>query len=299
MSEKVPGISVIIPHYNQHRFLPEALASVCSQRFLPREIIIVDDGSDAVLGEKLFNKFEDCPVRIIALGENKGVSFARNRGVEAACGEFFAFLDADDCWAPGHLDTFVRLWRERYDKVDFYSSRSVWFKRKCPDPVSSQSAFKIRRYDYFDLAVKKPLAVNSSSVILSRNVFEKIGGFREDMCVFEDIDFWMRAGMSFPLWHNEKLTVFVRKDTPGSLSKSLELYDKWTLKKFFDSYLEHPEEKVRRFTHLNLFGVMMQYKKQGLSFPLELKRKLDFGYLNLKRKLMYYLPCRFIAVVKK
>ena len=94
-------ISVVIPAYNREIYLEEAIQSVLSQTCPPQEIIVVDDGSTDPTREKAQSFGE----RICYLfQENRGVSSARNAGVNASRGRFLAFLDSDDVWLPQKLE---------------------------------------------------------------------------------------------------------------------------------------------------------------------------------------------------
>jgi glycosyltransferase involved in cell wall biosynthesis len=94
-------VSVIIPSYNSGRFLAESIESVLAQTLPPQEVIVVDDGST-----------DDTPAvaahfegRIVYHRQaNRGVSAARNAGIERATGNWLAFLDADDLWEPEKLE---------------------------------------------------------------------------------------------------------------------------------------------------------------------------------------------------
>ena len=99
MTEQQPLVSVIIPVYNGARFLRAAIESVFAQTYRPIEVIVVDDGSADDSGV-IAQSFPE--VRYIRQ-ENQGVAAARNNAIEAAQGEFFAFLDQDDLWTPEKL----------------------------------------------------------------------------------------------------------------------------------------------------------------------------------------------------
>jgi Glycosyl transferase family 2 len=96
-----PTVSVIVPCFNAAAFLPESLGSALAQTHPPLEIIIVDDGStddSAAVAAAMGG-----PVRVIRQ-DNRGESVARNRAIDAAAGEWLAFLDADDVWRPTKLE---------------------------------------------------------------------------------------------------------------------------------------------------------------------------------------------------
>ena len=97
----MPKLSVIIPAYNAAAYLERSAKSVLSQTAADLELIIVDDGSTdetAELCAALSRR--DGRVRVLRQ-ENAGVSAARNRGMDAAEGEYIAFVDADDHLEPG------------------------------------------------------------------------------------------------------------------------------------------------------------------------------------------------------
>lgn len=98
-------VSVITPTYNSSCTLRRALDSIYGQSLLPREIIVVDDGSDD--WEQSRRIAGSCPdsisVRFIHLDKNQGPSTARNIGISAALGRYLAFLDSDDVWYKDKL----------------------------------------------------------------------------------------------------------------------------------------------------------------------------------------------------
>lgn len=100
MTDRV-RISVVIPCFNGARFLRQTLESVVRQTYRAHEIIVVDDGStdDSAAIAESFGPL----VRVIRQ-PNQGESVARNCGIEEACGEWVAFLDADDLWEPEKLE---------------------------------------------------------------------------------------------------------------------------------------------------------------------------------------------------
>jgi glycosyltransferase involved in cell wall biosynthesis len=103
----LPTISVIVPAYNAARFIQEALNSVLAQTLQPSEILVIDDGSTDKTRDVVAS-LESQKINYV-LQENRGVSSARNRGLELATGEFIAFLDADDIWHQDMLELQHKL----------------------------------------------------------------------------------------------------------------------------------------------------------------------------------------------
>ena len=92
---KPVNCSVVIPAYNAEKFIDDAIQSVLGQTYTDYELIVVDDGSTDKT--PLIVKGYENSVRCIQQ-ENKGLSAARNTGIEHATGKWVAFLDADDTW---------------------------------------------------------------------------------------------------------------------------------------------------------------------------------------------------------
>lgn len=96
-----PLVTAIVVVYNQEGFIEEAVRSVLAQEGAEFECIVVDDGSTDRTPD-ILAAINDPRLRVIRQ-ENKGLSGARNAGIEAARGEIIAFLDGDDRWRPGRL----------------------------------------------------------------------------------------------------------------------------------------------------------------------------------------------------
>lgn len=96
----MPVFSVILTTYDRNEFLQEAVHSVLAQTFTDFELIVVDDGSPtpAVVNS------DDSRVRLIREEPNRGISAARNRGTEAATGDYVCFIDDDDWYDPRRLE---------------------------------------------------------------------------------------------------------------------------------------------------------------------------------------------------
>lgn len=95
-----PKISVVIPCDNGERYVGEAIQSILRQSRPPDEVLVVDDGSTDA-SAKVAGAFGSL-VRVLSQ-DNRGESVARNRGIDESTGDWIAFCDADDLWAPTKL----------------------------------------------------------------------------------------------------------------------------------------------------------------------------------------------------
>ena len=101
-------VSVIIPLYNEEKYILECINSVINQTYKNLEIIIVDDKSTDN-GLKLLEKIKDDRIRIIKLDKNSGVACARNKGIEVSTGDYICFLDSDDFWVKEKIEKQLKF----------------------------------------------------------------------------------------------------------------------------------------------------------------------------------------------
>lgn len=104
----MPKISVIIPIYNAEKYIGECIESIISQKYRDFEVILVDDGSKDGSGI-ICDRYvaEDSRFKVIHQ-ENRGISAARNAGLEKARGEYITFVDSDDCLAKDMFDQWMK-----------------------------------------------------------------------------------------------------------------------------------------------------------------------------------------------
>ena len=100
------SISVVVPTFNRSGTLRRALQSIARQTRAPDQIIVVDDGSTDDTRQMVTSRF---PQAIYLHQPNRGVSSARNLGINSASGEWIALLDSDDEWLPGKLSAQLEL----------------------------------------------------------------------------------------------------------------------------------------------------------------------------------------------
>ena len=156
-------VSCLVPAFNAAQYLPEALESILAQSYREIEVIVIDDGSADNTAEVARQYAPE--VRVIQR-EHCGGLAARDAAVEAANGEFVAFLDADDRWADTKIEKQVTVLSE-HPEVDLCVTQFMNFWE---DPEAAEA--------YAEHPLAQPQAGYIVPTLLARrSVFEKMGGF--------------------------------------------------------------------------------------------------------------------------
>lgn len=179
MSIITSQISVIIPIYNDALFIQEAITSVLSQGIEKLEIIIIDDGSTDNFEEKI-KGFNDPRIRLIKQF-NSGASAARNNGIRHSNGEYIAFLDADDLWAPNKLKLQLEVLINRTDINMVYGQVKEFYDTS------------IKGHKDLQKEVKTFVGYSPITLLISKNDFLRVGNFQSKWKVAEFIDWYDRA----------------------------------------------------------------------------------------------------------
>lgn len=170
---------------------------------------MVNDGSTDKSAD-IVKSFSDARIRLINQ-KNRGVSVARNRGIDEAKAELIAFLDADDEWMPNYLETILRL-REKYQDAGLYATS---LKTEFIDNVLMDKDKKLRKLipdeglilNYFKVNLKDVSHKDifyTSSVTVPKKIFSEIGGFQTGFWWGEDIDMWGRIALKYPFAYSSQ-----------------------------------------------------------------------------------------------
>ncbi|MGA6974624.1 MAG: glycosyltransferase family A protein [Candidatus Binatus sp.] len=188
----MPRVSVIIPAYNAAATIAGTIDSVAGQTLHDFEIICVDDGStDATLS--IIKQYGE-RVRLLEQA-NSGPAAARNLGARNSSGEYLAFLDADDVWAPQFLERSVAA----LDADPVLSLVYCNCALADSEGVAIDTALVGSGFDHppsLQELLTKLWPIMPSAAIARRSAYDACGGYRDALkgasFRFEDVDFWIK-----------------------------------------------------------------------------------------------------------
>ena len=220
-------VDIIIPSYNRWNFLERAVRSVQNQTFKNWKLWVVDDGStDKTVSE--FNRFFsfDSRMQIISLKTNRGVSRARNKGIEQGEGEWLAFLDSDDEWLPEKLEKQMQL-SKLNPNTPLIHCNEIWIKDE--KEVAQKKKHKKQGGRIFIPSVQL-CCISPSAVLMKRSLLNEVGLFREDFPVCEDYEMWLRVTSRYSVGFVEEALVVKHGGHKDQLSRRYPAMDYWRVK---------------------------------------------------------------------
>ncbi len=182
-----PTVSVIIPTYNRNELLTRAIESVLIQGFDDFEVLVID-GARSDSTRELVHSFGDGRIRYIPQ-KGKGIANARNLGVMKARGKFIAFIDDDDRWREDKLERQLELFGELPENYGLiYTAFTYYYLERnrilgIKHPRASGDVYR---------HLLKDNITGTSTIIVKRKCFKKVGLFRESFPTCEDWDMWLR-----------------------------------------------------------------------------------------------------------
>jgi glycosyltransferase involved in cell wall biosynthesis len=210
-----PLISVVIATYNMGCYLPFAIRSVLDQTYRNMEILVVDDGSTDDTSHTLEPFLDDSRVRYY-VQRNRGQAAAKNHGLGRSKGEYVAFLDADDMWAPDKLDLQFPLFSTS-ESVGVVYSRVSYIDETGRDlGIADNELFRGR--------VSGPLLIRNfigfGTAVVKKQCFERLGGFKENLRMGIDYDLWLRFSTQYEFEYIDRPLLRYRV-WPGQISKNV------------------------------------------------------------------------------
>lgn len=193
----LPLVSVIIPNYNNEKYVLEAIKSVLEQTYKNIEVVVVDDVSTDNSVSVITNYYKNEPrLKLIVNNENKGVSFSRNTGVLNSKGDFISTLDSDDTYSPEKIEREMKVVLSMQPrKVIAFSSYAI------TDVDLNVRSVPICKSHIYQGDIYKKILYRSvpfaRDMLMSKEIFFEIGGFDEHKKLYEDWDFKLKLAKKY------------------------------------------------------------------------------------------------------
>jgi glycosyltransferase involved in cell wall biosynthesis len=272
---------------------------VGAQTRTPTEVIVVDDGSsdDSIAAVRA----SELPIRLLQT-EHCGGAGARNRGIEAASGDWIAFLDADDIWYPNHLaraaEVIERVGAAGY--INHYDHVAVdgdgFTKRRCPfRSVVAGTGFD----EYIEVFARYGHFVGMSACLVERGRAVEIGGFCAEQTRRHDIEFWLRFVDGQRWAFDPESTSAYRKNRSGGLSAA-------AAESAIDGFRAFLVNRDKAIDRVSFDAVLRERARSALSKSCgsdddearTLAYRIAYDYLAPKNKLVFALVRRYPSLFR-
>ena len=223
-----PLVSIIIPTYNRAFYLKLTLDSIIQQTFQDFEIIVVDDGTPNDDNFLLCKQYEK--IRYIKIENSGGPAKPRNTGIKQAKGKYLAFTDDDDVWQVDKLEKQVEKLENNpeFGLVHCYC-QTIDGNGNLQDKIIGRPGDPNVKHGNVALRMMGNWTLMTSSVLIQKNVVDKVGLFNEKMPpAGEDAEYWIRCSfftqfyyIDEPLVHYRIHTNNISKDNSSSFYLSI------------------------------------------------------------------------------
>jgi len=281
-------VSVIIPTCGRPALLASAIRSVLGQSFQDFEIIVIDDGQD-IKSETVVKELGDERIRYMSNPQKLGGAATRNRGIKEAGSPLIAFLDDDDEWLPEKLETQVTRLADTSPQLGFCFSavKNIYDNREEVTQVEEG----VR--DYHEIALTRFKGFLTSSLLVKKEVFEKVGGFDESFPSHQEAELILRITEHYQGLGINKPLVLMNAQTShehigSSFSRKIAGREK-ILSKYLEEYKKRPSMLSRQYFYLALMcREGGELEKASLYFKKSWQAKFNLRsfahYLNVTLK---------------
>lgn len=258
---ELPLISVIVPTYNQKKYIRACLESIADQDYPNFEIIVVDDGSTdrtSFMVEKIFSSFK-VPSKLFRQ-TNQGAHAAINQGIHLANGEYIAILNSDDLFYPTRLS-------DMYHALVGNNRRFAFSKVRHIDEVGNLHPYQNDYLKNLDIASRFPtiyfeflrnnIAVSTGNFLFHRSLYEEIGPFRS-FVTCHDWDYILRVLILEEPLFVDNILLDYRIHSEGTLQKSLDKVEE-EVEQIMLTYFEHLPNATNQQAPGPKWGIYWKY----------------------------------------
>lgn len=273
-------ISIIIPVYNQEKYLSETLQSVINQTYSNWECILINDGStDGSVG--IINEYLTQDNRFYLINsENKGVSEARNFGLEKAKGSFIQFLDSDDVLAPDKLSLSIEAIQKQ--QADIVCTNYRMFSKSIANSSQPFSQLEKFEFNFYNLARywNDGFTVPIHCWFFKAALFEGIQ-FPKGLTAQEDWVVWLRIFQKEPKTHYIPKPLAFYRIHPNSRTNTGSFFNETLLAiEYMKPYLNEDFQKLNEAVITRYNNSMLYWKNRHIA--LKKSNSYQFGFFCKK-----------------
>ena len=202
----LPLVSVVIPTYNNSKYIVESVNSILKQTYRNYEIIIVDDGSTDNT-KIVLDRYIKKQKILYYYQENSGPSKARNYGVLKSKGKYIAFNDADDIWVRQKLEWQVDFLEKNSDYALVKGGAENITEDNKHVSFSINKNFPGNRVKLLKKHFYGGVSASTPTILIRKSVFSNVGGFPEDLSSREDHYFFMLVANSYNIKYLERRVI--------------------------------------------------------------------------------------------
>ena len=195
---------------------------------------------------------------ILILKSNKGVSYARNHGIKQGKADWIAFLDSDDEWFPKKLEKQME-YAKSHPQYPLIQCNEIWFKN---GKILNQKKKHAKQGGRIFIPSVKLCCISPSAVLIKRNLFKKVGLFREDFPVCEDYELWLRISSRYEVGFIDESLLIKKGGHRDQLSTKYFAMDYWRIKALYpylkDKNLSQEEKQEVKTTLLSKCEILLK-----------------------------------------
>jgi glycosyltransferase involved in cell wall biosynthesis len=285
-------VSIISIFLNGGKYFAEAIESVLAQDCQDFELLLVDDGSTDGSTDVAESFAQHAPSRIRCLHHpgraNRGMSASRNRGLKEARGDFVAFIDADDRWAPNKLREQLAIFK-RFPEVDAVCGAVNYWRswdghRDALVPTGHVQGRPIRppEASIALYPLGKAAAPCPSDLMVRRSVAVGVGGFEESFTgplqMYEDQAFLAKLYLGHTVYFADACWLDYRRHDGSCIAQVSRQgrYDevRGYFLKWFEDYLQQRPEKQHSAVMAALDRALLPYRHPHLGRPIRAAAKI-------------------------
>ncbi|HJH29875.1 MAG TPA: glycosyltransferase [Methanosarcinaceae archaeon] len=264
--EKKPKVSIIIPSYNNGKYIGSAISSALNQTYPNIEVIIVDDNSNDGTKE-ILNELINSNLICIFNKNNVGASASKNIAIRRSSGEYIAILDSDDVYSKQKIEAQINC----FEKLELTNSKIglIYCGIKHIDDNCNVLRKILPKGKGWSGVIHGEFI--GATPLIKKECFEKAGMFDENLRYFEDRDLYYRihkCGYSFG--YIEK-PLYLYRNHSTNISKNSELYLK-NIDLFYRKYLSLPEykydKKIRSQYYIQKGFALLKHKSPSAIYYL-------------------------------